>query len=138
MTQCTKSTLTDVYRREVLSLMQYLRQATPYAGPADRPVLARLRELADTEADAVEQFAGFLERARVTRPAAGAFPTEFTNYNFISVRSILPRLVADHARGLSQLEADLAAVPPGEARAEVEKLAALKRMHLTELEKQAA
>jgi hypothetical protein len=138
MNQCPKSTLTDVYRREVLSLLQYVRQAPPYAGAADRPVLARLRELADTEADAVERFASFLERARIARPAAGAFPTEFTNYNFISVKSILPRLVADHGRRLAGLEKDLAALPPGEARTEVEQLTALKRMHLTELEKLAA
>jgi len=135
MDVCVQSTLERVYRREVLSFLQYVRQTTPYAGPADRPLVARLRELAATEADALERFADWLEDHHMPRPPSGAFPSSFTNYNFVVVRKLLPEVVADHTRALAELEHDLAKLPPGDVRDQVENLAAVKRMHLTELEK---
>ena len=127
--------LVEAYRRERLSFLQYVRQATPYAGLADRPVLSRVRELADAEAAGLAGFAEFLDATRVRVPFVGAFPTAFTNYNFVAIRKLLPELIADENRGLAALEADVAALEAGEARTWLEKLAGAKRMHVTELEK---
>src|SRR6478735_2737986 len=82
--------LLEAYRRERLSFMQYVRQATPYAGPADRPLLERVRELAAAEAAGLDGFAEYLDDARVPVPFLGAFPTAFTNYNFVAIRKLLP------------------------------------------------
>lgn len=65
----------------------------------------------------------------------GAFPTAFTNYNFIAIRKLLPDLIADETRGLAGLEADAAELPAGDARTWLERLAGAKRAHLTELKK---
>jgi hypothetical protein len=127
--------LVAAYRRERLSFLQYIRQATPYAGPADRVVAARVHELAEAEAATLDAFGEFLDRQRITVPYLGAFPTSFTNYNFIAVRKLLPSLIADEDRGLKALEADIAALDPGEARSWLEKLADGKRMHGIELGK---
>jgi hypothetical protein len=115
--------------------MQYVRQATPYAGPADRPLAERVRELADAEAAGLDGFAEYLDAARVPVPFVGAFPTAFTNYNFIAIRKLLPDLIADQTRGLAELETDTAELPAGEARTWLERLAEAKRAHLTELKK---
>jgi hypothetical protein len=133
-----QSTLVDAYRRERLSFLQYVRQATPFAGPDDRSVLDRVLGLAHAEAAALDGLADYLDRNRVTLSHVGAFPTSFTNYNFVAVRKLVGPLAADEARGLTALERDAAALPPGEARSWLEKLAVSKRMHLTELEKMAA
>jgi hypothetical protein len=127
--------LVEAYRRERLSFLQYVRQATPYAGPADRPLAERVHALAGAEAAGLDEFAEYLDTARVSVPYVGAFPSAFTNYNFVAIRKLLPELVADEARGLAALERDAAALPPGEARTWLEKLAGAKRLHLTELEK---
>jgi hypothetical protein len=127
--------LLEAYRRERLSFLQYVRQATPYAGQADRGVLERVRELADAENADLSGFAEFLDASRVRVPFVGAFPTVFTNYNFVAIRKLLPGLIADEKRGLASLEADVAALEPGNARTRLEKLADSKRMHVTELEK---
>ncbi len=127
--------LVEAYRRERLSFLQYVRQATPYAGPADRPLLERVRELAGAEATGLDGFAEYLDENRVTVPYLGAFPTAYTNFNFVAIRKLLPELVADEARGLAALEEDVAALPPGAARTWLERLAEAKRAHLTELEK---
>jgi hypothetical protein len=127
--------LVEAYRRERLSFLQYVRQGSPYAGPADRPMLERVRELARAEAADLDGFAEYLDGARVSVPYLGAFPSAFTNYNFVAIRKLLPELAADEARGLAALERDAAVLPPGEARTWLEKLAAAKRAHLTELEK---
>jgi rubrerythrin len=47
----------------------------------------------------------------------------------------LPGLIADEARGLAELEKDLAELPAGDARTWLERIAEAKRVHLTELEK---
>ena len=130
-----REALTDIYRRERLSFLQYIRQTTPYAGPADKAILDRVRELGNVEAATLDGFSEFLSRNRITVPHVGAFPSPFTNYNFVAVRKLLPWLVEDAARGLASLERDAAVLPPGEVRSRVEKLAESKRIHLTELEK---
>ena len=127
--------LVEAYRRERLSFLQYVQQATPYAGPADRPLLERVRELSRAEATGLDGFAAYLDQCRMCVTYLGAFPTAFTNYNFVAIRKLLPELIADEARGLKALERDAAEGPPGEARMWLEKIADAKRMHLTELEK---
>jgi hypothetical protein len=131
----TSDRLINAYRRERLSFLQYILQATPYASPADRPVLERLRALAGAEANSLDGFAEYLDNKRVVVPFLGAFPSAFTNFNFIAVRKLLPELAADEARGLAALERDAAASPPGESRMWLEKLADGKRIHVTELAK---
>ncbi len=126
--------LTDVYRRELLSFLQYVRQAPPYAAAADRPTVAKIQQMADEERTTVEALGEYLDRARVTLPHVGAFPTVFTNYNFVALRKILPILKNDQATGLAQLEQAAAGLPEGPDRGEIEKLVAVKRRHLTELE----
>ena len=129
------SILVEAYRRGMLSFLQYVAQTSPYAGANDRPILDRLRELAKVEVEQLAALAEYLDRQRVTLPYLGAFPTSFTNYNFVAVRKLLPQLVADESKGLTALEHDVAAQPDGEGREWLEKLAAAKRLHLGELQK---
>jgi hypothetical protein len=127
--------LVEAYRRERLSFLQYVRQGAPYAGPADRQLLERVRELAGAEAAGLDGFAEYLDARRVSVRYLGAFPSAFTNYNFVAIRKLLPELIADETRGLASLQADAASLPDGEDRTRLVKLAEAKRMHLTELEK---
>ena len=135
MSLTDRDTLLAIYTRERLSFQQYVRQATPYAGPADRATLARVRELAGAESAAMDRLGEYLDRHRVTLPHLGAFPSPFTNYNFIAVNKLLPPLREDEARGIAALDRDVTALPVGEARTMVVELAAAKRVHLSELEK---
>lgn len=127
--------LLNIYRRERLSFLQYVNQATPYAGAADRLTLQRVRELAAIELTATDRFGAFLDRNRITLPHVGAFPTTFTNYNFVAVGKLLEPMRQDEARGVAELERDAIALPMGEARTLVEEMAIAKRMHISELEK---
>jgi len=135
MTPDTQATLLEIYRRERLSFLQYVGQATPYADPADRPMRDRVLELAHAEAARLDEFGDYLEQHHVTLPRVGAFPTAFTNYNFVAVRKLVPDLVADERRGLQSLQHDAAALPEGPFRTLVQELAAAKQTRLNELEK---
>lgn len=130
--------LIDAYCREKLSFLQYVGQSVPYASTADRPIVERLHELARSEAAELESLADYLRAKRISVPHIGAFPSAFTNYNFIAVRKLLPQLVADEGRGLADLERDAAALSAGKHRDWIEKLSLTKRMHISELEKLAA
>jgi hypothetical protein len=133
-----QAALVDVYRRELLSFLQYVNQASPYAGAKDRQFLERVRELARLEGTELERFAGWLDRNHIAPPYVGAFPTAFTNYNFVALRKLLPEIIADERRGISALERDASAFPAGDARVWVETLAATKRLHVNELERLSA
>lgn len=132
------ATLHAIYRNAALSFLQYVRQISPYTADADKPLLARVRELATVELAEVEALAAFMDQARITVPHTGAFPSVFSNYNFVAVRKLLPLLVQDQQRGLAQLEADAQTLPAGPAATLVQQLVHTKRQHLTELEKLAA
>ena len=127
--------LVEIYHRESRSFLQYVDQASPYAGTADRPVLDRVRQLARTEASELSQFADYLESNHIPLLGAGAFPMSFTNYNFVAVRKLLPELVRDESNGIRALERDAASMPSGQEREWIERLAAAKRIHVGELEK---
>lgn len=125
--------LQAAYRRENRSLLQYAREAALYAGP-DQKQLDTVLRIGDEELTAIGQFAAALDSRRVALPYPGSFPAAFTDLNFVSVRSVLPRLIEEQRRDLVALEADAAAVADPEAKAAVQSLAELHRRHLAELE----
>ena len=125
--------LQTIFRRENRSLLQYVRQAAPWADQPDRDRLKRVYELADAELDALGELATFLDAHHVPLPNLGAFPTEFTDHNFIALRKLLPLLIDDHRSGVNQLQNDCAALT-GPPRAVVDRLLEAKRKHVAELE----
>ncbi len=127
--------LIDAYCREKRSFLQYVGQSVPYASPIDRPIVERLRELASNEAAGLDGLADYLVANRLSVPHVGAFPSTFTNYNFIAVRKLLPHLLADVGRGLADLERDAASLSLGKDRDWIEKISSTKRVHISELEK---
>lgn len=131
----SEAALVGAYHRERLSLLQYVRQALPYAGRADRPVLDRVLAMSRAEAEILDRLTEYLDDQRVRIPPPGAFPSPFTNYNFMAVRKILPRLIEDEAGGLAALEKAASTMPSGEPRTWVERLAEAKRQHLADLGK---
>lgn len=135
MNRVLEPRLAEIYRRERLTFLQYVIQATPFADEKDRPILERVRELAKSESDELDRFAEYLDRNHVALPRVGAFPSSFTNYNFVTVRKLLPNLIKDESRGLQTLEHEVASLPSGDERALIEGFTAAKRLRLNELEK---
>lgn len=126
--------LQEVFRREYRSLLQYVREASPYAAGADRKLLDEVRRVAAEESDALAGFGDFLASHHVPAPYLGSFPMAFTDLNFVAIRFLLPKLVAEQRQDLAKLEADAAALTDPAARSAVQRLVELHRRHLTELE----
>lgn len=124
----------EVSRREYRSLLQYAREASPFASGADRLVRDAVMRIAKEESTALESFGEVLESLRVTLPYLGSFPIGFTDLNFVTIRHLLPKLVAEQSRDLVKLEAEAMALSDVIARAAVQRLAELHRRHLKELE----
>ena len=76
----------------------------------------------------------FLFRRHIPPSFTGSFPAAFTTINFLSLEHLLPRLVDTQRQAVADLERDAAAVTDADAKAELEKLLAVKRLHLSELE----
>ena len=113
--------------------------AADFVPRAKREGFNVLADLADTKIEypflSLNFTGAYLDRNRITLPHVGAFPTSFTNYNFIAVGKLLAPLRQDAVRGAAELERDAITLPLGEARTLVDELAAAKRMHISELEK---
>ncbi len=98
--------LQEVYRREYRSLLQYIREASPYAAGPDRLLRDAVLRIAKEEAAALESFGAVLESLRVSLPYLGSFPVAFTDLNFVTIRHLIPKLIAEQKRDIAKLEAE--------------------------------
>lgn len=134
----TQTLLQDILRRESRSSLMYVAEAYPWTNSTQTKSRIALQQLITTERDAVVCLGRFLVRQRVPLPYLPPFPSHFTTINFLALDFVLPRLIEQERHSIEELERDLAAVKDPAARTEVEKLLALKRRHLPQLEELAA
>jgi len=132
--QQTKKRLQDLFRRENRSFLQYVNQATPWSSSGDRGLVEKLRSLGDEEMEALTDLAEWMDAKRIPLPYLGAFPTTFTNYNFVAIRKLMKPLIAEQMRELADLEAAYAAITDPAARATLATLVALNRRHVSDFE----
>jgi hypothetical protein len=134
----TQTLLQDIVERESRSVLLYVHDAYPWTTSGEGEVVESLRRLIAAEAQAVAALGQYLVRRRLPPPLPGSYPSIYTIINFLALDYLLPRLADASRHSLDQLERDLASISDSEARAEVEKLAAVKRRNLAELERLAA
>lgn len=134
----TQTLLQDILRRESRSILMYVAEAYPWTNATQTKTRIALQQLIATERDAVVCLGQFLVRQRVSLPYLPSFPSHFTTLNFLALDFLLPCLIEHERRSIADLERDLAAVKDSAARTEVEKLLALKRRHLPQLEELAS
>jgi hypothetical protein len=129
-----RSLLQDLFRREGRSLLQYASESSPWVDEKDKHLEERLKILAEAEIRALGEFAEYLEKARVPLPYLGAYPSRFTNYNFMNLRKLLTPLIQDQRDGVNRLEKEIQSLQ-GKDREEATKILEINRQHLMELEK---
>jgi hypothetical protein len=134
MTPADERRLQETYRREYRSLLQYVREASPYANAADRPLRDAVLRIATDEGDALTRFGDVLEDSRITLPYLGSFPVAFTDLNFVTIRHLLPKLVAEQKQDIAWLESQVPACEDVTARAAIQRLVDLHKTHSKELE----
>jgi hypothetical protein len=121
-------------RRESRSLLQYVREVPLWAGAEDRHAFDRVRELAETERQAVDRLAGWLQKNHAGINHLGPFPSVFMDVNDAGFRHLLPRLIAEHRELLDRLEADAGALAHTAAAEHLYALLAQKRRHHADLQ----
>src|SRR5207244_8212116 len=121
-------------RRESMSPVQYGREAPLWVAGPDREALDKLRARAGAELKAVDALGKLLLARKVALSHLGPFPSEFSSFNDMALKYLLPILVREQRKARADLEADLPHVADGEAAALVKGLVELKRQHLTELD----
>ncbi len=124
----------EIVRRESLSMLSYVGDAFPWTTSRGEAALVRLQQLVHAHRATVGELGRFLVRKRTPVGYIGSYPTSFTTINFLSLDYILPRLAADEARGIADLERDLTVLSDADFQAPVKKLLQTKRDHLQALE----
>lgn len=130
--------LQEVLGREGSSLLQYARDSYPWATREKRIVLERLNEIIEDEQKSAAVIASLLARSHYPLPALGAYPSDFTTINFISLDYLLPELVEAQRRAIDSIEAEVVQLADDRARATVEGLLDTKVRDLKVLEDLAA
>jgi hypothetical protein len=130
----TQAVLQEIVRRESRSLLSYMADAYPWTTVAGSRALTTLRQVIHDESEAVAELGRYLVRQKAPVPFLGSYPAGFTTCNFISLEFLLPRLLTAQQDLITVLEADLGRLPPGESRAQVEALLAVKRKDLATLQ----
>jgi hypothetical protein len=126
--------LPDLLRRESRCFLQYVNEAFPWAHGKSEASRTTILHAATAEGAALAHLAQLLQRRHIAVPFFGAFPSAFTHYNYLTISSLIPKLIADQKRGLADLERDLPAVVEPEIRKHLELYRELKRKHIHELE----
>jgi hypothetical protein len=134
MSPIDEQRLQAIFRREYRSLLQYVREAAPFASGPDRLPRDAVLRIATEEAAALEAFGEVLDGLRIPLPYLGSFPVVFTDLNFVTIRHLLPKLIVEQKNDLVKLEADVPLVLNAIAYAAVLRLIDLHRRHLQELE----
>jgi hypothetical protein len=134
----TQTLLQDILRRESRSVLMYVAEAYPWTTSMQTKALTDLQQLIAAEREAVACLGRFLVRQRIPLPYLPSYPAHFTTINFVALDFLLPRLIEHERRSIAALERDLASLKDPAARTEVEKLLALKRRHLPQLEELAS
>ena len=129
-----ETVLPELVRRESRSFLQYVRESFPWAAGKDEPVRAALLRMAEAEGAYAGKIGRLMQKRHIPMPGLGAYPSSFTNSNFLAVRSLVPKLLAGERQSLTDLERDLFRVTDGEARTVLDSFRELKRQHLSELE----
>jgi hypothetical protein len=130
----SQTLLQDILRRESRSVLLYVDEAFPWTTATEAKSLTTLRQIIAAERQAVTALGQFLVRQRVPLPYLPPFPVSFTTINFLAFDYVLPRLIDSERQSITTLEHDLAALKNPAAHTEIEKLLALKRRHLPQLE----
>lgn len=134
----TQTLLQDILRRESRSVLMYVAEAYPWATSTETKALTSLQQLIAAEREAVVRLGRFLVRQRIPLPFLPSYPAHFTTINFLALDFILPQLIEYERQSIAELERDLASIHDPAARAEVERLLALKRQHVPQLEELAS
>jgi hypothetical protein len=130
----TAEVVQGIIRRESRSLLQYLPDAFPWTKSGEQQALGQLFTLIEEQRAAVAELMRFLGRQRVTPGPLGPFPMSFTTLNFVSLDSLLPRVLKQERHALAALEKDLAAFHDPDGRVAVHRFLELKQRHLKSLE----
>lgn len=130
--------LQDILRRESRSALSYTAEAYPWTNSTEEKALKELQTLIAADHEAIVCLGRFLVRQRVPLPYLPAYPSHFTTINFLALDFLLPRLIEQERQSIADLERDLAAMKDPAARAEVERLLALKCRHLPQMEELAS
>lgn len=134
----SQTLLQDILRRECRSVLSYVAEAYPWTNSTEEKALTDLQTIIAAEREATTCLGRFLVRRRIPLPYLPSYPASFTTINFLALDFLLPRLIEHQRQSIADLERDLAALKDPAARAEVEKLLALKRRHLPQLEELAS
>jgi hypothetical protein len=126
--------LPDLLRREARSFLQYVHESYPWAKGDSEKLRVAILQIAEAEAAHNAKLGRLMQKRHLPWPGLGAYPTSFTNSNFLDAAALVPKLLAAERQSLADLERDLLQVSDEETRAALQAYRDLKRQHVEQFE----
>jgi hypothetical protein len=116
------------------SLLQYVSESFPWSADPAHAALDVVQSVAHEERDEVVRLTRMLQKRHLPLPVIGAYPSHFTNINFVSLDYLLPKLCSEHEKEIAEIESKLYQVGDDDIREEVQGYLDMKRRHLQTLQ----
>jgi hypothetical protein len=106
-----QSQLHGLIRKEARSLLQYLSDAYPWSPAQDYARRDRILARSRRERESIGGLVRYCVRHQLGYPALGSYPERFMDLNFVSLDSLMPTLLAEQKKRISELEWSLLTLP---------------------------
>ncbi len=115
------------------SLLQYASESSPWSLGSAHAVLDRVRALALEDRAEIARFTRWLQKKHERVPLLYSYPSHFTTMNFVSIEFLLPKLLAENAHQVIEIERLISAMDDEEARTLATGYLDMKKRHLETL-----
>jgi len=115
------------------SLLQYVCDSAPFSPVGSDAALPLVLKLAQEERDQITLLIRWMQKKHERLPATGVYPSHFTTTNFCSIEYLLPKVIAETTREITELERLSGQVDDNEVHVLVVKFLEMKRRHLAAL-----
>jgi len=115
------------------SLLQYTTELVPFTPPNLQAARAKVFAMAEEERAEVARFTRYSQKQHLRMKPPASYPSHFTTMNFCSLDFLLPKLRAEHAKEVAEIESRMPAATHEEIRRLAQGYLDMKRQHLAGL-----
>lgn len=116
------------------SLLQYVSEAAPWSPGSAPAAIDQVMAIAREERDESVRLARISQKRHLGFPKMGYYPSHFTTMNFVSLDYLLPKLVTEHEKEISEIEKQTPLADDGTVRELAQGYLGMKRRHLQTLQ----
>ncbi len=111
MTETQLRVVQEIIYQEGRSFLRYTVDADPIIHSTQRQSWGNIASNAQKEFGLLDKLLEHFAKLKLRPPALGDYPMTFTNYHFVTLKTLFPLLIENHNKALSFLNVNLPQLP---------------------------